>query len=369
MRWVMKSLASAAKLAVSGLILAAATQPAIAVQRDLGAGPVAMRVTPCLIAKASGQQPCPEPALPENNGTASVKIAAYLARAWFFIDLQQLQYAVKEIDAAIALAPNNPKVRHLSARVARSVGDLARAQGDIAIAMKLTPNDPDIRATHAELLEILPAPREALHEFDKIVAERPTHLYSRMKRAQLLLNSGRPVAALRDLDFLVESDEQNADFLAMRGEANLAAGRPQKAVTDLSVALAIEPHQLILVARRALAYEHSGDDAAALKDYEEILGPVGGRPNYAIGGDMLGDLLRGRSRLLVRAGRFDDAATDAIAAVIAGGKPSVLKTQVFLRQHGFPEIPLDGRDSDELRKTLRVCYGLDGCSRQISETL
>ena len=354
--------------AAISLPLVAVVHLSSASANDLGAGPIAMRITPCLIAKASGQQPCKEPILPETNDAAA-RIEAHLTRAWFFIDLQQLKEAVSEVDAALMLDTNDAAARHMSARLALANRDIVRAERDIAIARRQAPSDPDIRATHAELIEIRYDAREAFREFNQILGGHPNHKYSRMKRARLMLETGLVREALYDLNFLIAADELNVAFLSMRGRAHLDVENSKEAAADFTAALVVQPRDFTLLASRARAYEQSGLDAAALLDYEAILGPVGGRPNYALGGPDVADFLRRRSNVFVRIGRFDDAAADAIAALTVGGKQAILQTQIFLRRNGFADVPLDGGDSDKLRNALRICLGLNACFQAISKPL
>lgn len=100
-----------------------------------------------------------------------------------------------------------------------------------------------------------------------------------------------------------------------------------------------------------------------LADYSAILGAPGNKPFYAIAGDLLGRYLMQRATIFMRMKQFDAAATDMTKAVEAGGTASVLRPQVYLRQHGFPDIAIDGRPSDALVDAIRACFRLNGCSQ------
>ena len=50
-----------------------------------------------------------------------------------------------------------------------------------------------------------------------------------------------------------------------------------------------------------------------------------------------------------------------------GGTPSVLRLEVYLRQHGYPDIALDGRASDALVNAIRACFRLDACLQGLAE--
>jgi predicted Zn-dependent protease len=242
------------------------------------------------------------------------------------------------------------------------------AEREFAIALQQRPDDANIQASNATRL-LLVNPMEALDAFDKIVSAHPEHRYSRESRAKLLMQVGRAEDAIVDLDFLLAGDQHDVNLLTLRANAGIVAGHVKQAVADLTEALKQFPGRYDLVSARAVANEILGDDKAALADYETLLGPIGGRSNYAIGGEQLAKFRMQRAFVSVRLKRFDDAAVEAVNALGAGGRRSFLRAQVFLRQNGFPEIPLDGQPSEDLRKAMQACMGLNSCFEKISGSL
>jgi hypothetical protein len=47
----------------------------------------------------------------------------------------------------------------------------------------------------------------------------------------------------------------------------------------------------------------------------------------------------------------------------------VLRVQVFLRGNGFPDVPLDGRDSPALRHAIASCFGLNACFQGVIKSI
>ncbi|HMG79875.1 MAG TPA: tetratricopeptide repeat protein [Xanthobacteraceae bacterium] len=332
------------------------------------AGVIAERSNPCLMAKYGHGQPCQVPLLPESQDT-SQPIAAHLARAQFFIDLAELPKALGEADAALEFAPNNPAIRHLAGRLAMSMGDYPRAARDIAIALQQSPDDPNIAASNAALMELQQNFDAALDAFSEILARHPDHAFSRLARAKLFLSLAQPQNAIADLDVLLAGDGTDTALLPLRATAYLQINEPERAIADYTKALAAHPEQLELMLGRATAAMLAGDDNAALADFDTILGPLGGTSRYAIGGDLLAKYRTQRAFVFVHLKRFADAAAEMANALDAGGKPAVLRAQIFLRHNGFPQTPLDGRDSDGLREALQACFGLNSCFQRISEEL
>ena len=350
-------------------IAASAAANAADIPGDLGAGPVAMRITSCLLAaKAHQGTPCKEPQV-RDDGTAAEQVDDRLARARYFIDLEDLPAAMVETDAAIAADPNAAAAHHLAARLALTMFDKARAEREIAIARTEAPDDLDVHATYAAVLERRPAPTEALAELNEILKAKPDHTYARLERAHIHLNAPNLQAALVDLNFLVDSDPHNTIYLAMRADTLMKLGRPQGAVSDLTAALDVNPRQFTLLADRARAYELAGNDNAALADLSTILGPVGAPPTYAVGGNQYARFLEQRAMILVHSHQLANAAADMMTAVTNGGRPAILRTQVLLRQNGFPEVPLDGKDSPQMRTAIEGCFGLDACFAAIKHDI
>ena len=330
-------------------------------------GFIQMQDNPCMRAKYGRGQPCQLPELATAADVAQ-QAAARVSRARFYIDTGDQQRAFVEADEALKLTPDDVDVRHLVARLAMSVGDAGRAEREFAIALQQRPDDANLQASNAtRLLQV--NNEEALRAFDKVLAAHPEHRYSRESRAKLLMKFGDAEGALADLDILLAGDHRDANLLALRANAGIAAGHPRQAVGDLTEALKQFPGRFDLVSARAVANEILGDDNAALADYETLLGPIGGRPNYAIGGDQLAKFRMQRAFVSVRLKRFGDAAVEAIDALGAGGRRSLLRAQVYLRQNGFPETPLDGQPSDDLRKAMQACMGLNSCFEKISGSL
>jgi tetratricopeptide (TPR) repeat protein len=348
------------------IMMAAVTTASIA--QAVLSGVIAVRSNPCLMAKYGHGQPCTVPALPDTDDTSQL-VKAHIARAQFFIDLADLPQALRETDAALGLEPRNAALRHLAARLVMSTGDYVRAERDIAVALELAPSDPDIAASHAALLELQQNSHGALDVYNSILAQHPDHAFSRAARAKLFLAMAQPDNAIADFDAVLAGNHPDDAVLPLRARAYMQIGKPELAIADYNNALARHPAELDLVMERAVAYALAGDDAAALADFETVLGPVGAAPRYAIGGAELAKYRTQRALLLVHQKRFADAASEMADALYAGGKSTVLRVQLFLRHNGFPETPLDGRDSDALRQSLRACFGLNSCFQQISDQL
>ncbi len=116
---------------------------------------------------------------------------------------------------------------------------------------------------------------------------------------------------------------------------------------------------------RAMANDDLGDDNAALADLNSLLGPLDGSPNYVMSGNQIAQYKMQRALVLVHLKRFSDAATDAVSALNIGGRRSLLQAEIFLRHNGFPDVPLDGQSSEDLKRAMQACMGLNSCFEKV----
>jgi predicted Zn-dependent protease len=242
---------------IAALVAALIASPAVALdahtqQDDAGAGPISVRPTVCLMANQTHRgEPCVEPQVSE-SGAKAEQVAGRLDRAWYFIDMQDLEKARAEADLALAVSPDNVTARHLSARISLTMLDLPRAEADLWLALKQAPDDADIQTTHAVFLQLNKVNAQALRELNEVITRHPDHLYAREQAANVCMTLGYHELALANLNFVLERRETTA-LLAERAAVFMALDRPQSAVADLSSALKREPERTDLVKARAEA--------------------------------------------------------------------------------------------------------------------
>ena len=85
---------------------------------------------------------------------------------------------------------------------------------------------------------------------------------------------------------------------------------------------------------------------------------------FALGSEKRAELLTRRSFLFLGLQQHKRAVADALEAVSIGGKPKILKLQVFLKKRGFA-VKIDGKVSDAMRTAIQDCFGVDQCVAQI----
>jgi tetratricopeptide (TPR) repeat protein len=342
---------------------------------DPGAGPINVQMSECLGTAQQNSPKYAEPALASDGASPQLRVEAHLNRAMYFSGLQDPDKARKEIDAALDIDRDNLRATHLSARLALTVGDTDQAEKDIRLALSKAPDDASINMTYALVLQSRRAFTESDKIIERVVEKHPDDLFAREQRAALMTFfsrwDGRPAyeKALADYNFVVERSPPDATMLARRGQTYLALGKADAAVADYSAALKIAPGSIWLMADRAAAYAAAAQDDLAVKDLDELLGSTTGIPTYAMMPDQRARLLTQRANSLGHLRRFQEAATDTIAAAAVGGTSAVLRLQVFLRRNGFPDVPIDGKDSAALRQAIAACFGLNACFQGIMRAI
>jgi tetratricopeptide (TPR) repeat protein len=337
-------------------------------QSDFGAGKVDIRVTKCLMAVRSHVGlPCPEPAVSRSDDKAE-RVASHVARAWYFIDMQQLEKARAEVDLALASDPDNAKVRHFAARISWTLTDLPRAEADLEQALKQAPDDADIRTTHALMWQTKQASYQSLRELEDIIHDHPDQLYAREQAALLCMKFGYYEVALANLDFVLEH-RVTAKLLSERADVFLALGKRLSAAADFSAILEREPDNVFFLKRRANTYAQAEMYDLAVRDYNALLATDQGAPIHVMFPDERAKLLMNRAFSDVKLRRFDAAASDAITAMSVGGVQAILRAQLLLRRSGFADVAVDGQDSPTLRRALAACFGLSACFQEVMKSI
>lgn len=344
---------------------------------DPGAGKLLTTASPCYIAAQRHQgQPCAEPEPAAADASRYDRVSADLKRAVFDLEMLQPEKALKETDAALALDGDNADIRHLAARIAFTLFDVDRAEHEITIARRLKPDDPRIGTTYADILIARRANREAVGVLDDVIRNHPDYRFAREQRAALSTYLGQCCArgnylvALDDYEYLIRHEAPDSVLFAKRAAIDLEVGEIKLAIADLSAALKLSPDRVDLLTERAQAYAKLGHDDLAVKDYDSVLADAApGTPLHAMPDNRRARLLVARAQSLVHLNRFADAVKDAVAAMSVGGKTAILRAQVLLRRHGFPDVPIDGENSAQLRQALGACFGLKTCYQPIIQAI
>ncbi|MGO4712588.1 tetratricopeptide repeat protein [Bradyrhizobium sp. 2TAF24] len=288
------------------------------------------------------------------------RVQAHLERARQLIGLIRPEQARHALDDAVAADPANVTARVLRARARMEIaGDDARA--DIAAALALDPDNVDALATRAFLIR--DDPPNALQNVNAALARAPHHADALWIRATLLTRLGAPDKAVRDLDEALAAEPGFTQARRTHAQLLMRMGQYARVEADASAMLAERPDQQTYELRAA-ARTALGNHAGAIEDLDAVLDTARG-PRPPIGKEQVGLYIQ-RALALVRTGNSQAARRDLNTVVGLGGLRAVLQMQVYLRQHGFPDIALDGKRSDALDEAMIACFVNEACGRGIA---
>lgn len=343
-------------LLLGALALIMFTSNGGAAENSLGtAGPLRFVANaPCpggMLAQIQGK--CdPPPVDPKLDPHA--RSAAEVQRAYQLIALIRMDQAKAALDAAITADPNNVAAYKLRARLAIPTA-LTAAETDVNAGLMLAPNDADLLATRAYLRGSKYVPG-ALRDADAAIAADPRDADAYWIRAGLLRSAGKLAAAEADLTSALNIDPHDMRLRLARAQLRLALNRPADAAADASAVLQQNPADMFARQVRAVVRGKLGDLQGAVDDLTAILGAPGQVANVTPANPSFGELYVQRAILLALLHRPDDAMRDLDTVAAIGGQRAVLRMQVYLRAHGYADLPIDGKRSAALDSAMKSCF-------------
>ncbi|MGJ4966838.1 tetratricopeptide repeat protein [Bradyrhizobium sp. HKCCYLRH3061] len=302
---------------------------------------------------------------PEVSATlpADVRSQQRVVRARQLTEIARLPQAIAELDTAITEQPGNVPALLLRARL-RIPAQLTEATRDVKAALQAAPENADALATMAFIL-IGQDDQAALQLATDALVRNPPSVDALWIRAILANRSGRPEQSEADLDRAIAIEPDDRRSRMTRAEIRLQTGKAAGAKEDLDAILAAGS-DLQALQMRATILAGLGDDSAALADLNKVLGPPGQRVLPGPARPDLVNMFVQRALILTRTGREPDARQDLETIVALGGNRAILQMQVYLRGHGFPDLALNGKRSDQLDDALRACFINSACGRGIA---
>lgn len=177
-----------------------------------------------------------------------------------FIQQRKWNEALLVAHRLVQLFPTNPEGYQLRANIRESLGDLESACADIGLAIETDPTDSELRFVRGMLAY-------RTHRFDLARTD-----------FRFLLSSNQSVT---NKVFYRQNDFQGTDrimtiqsgptdqLLHLLGLVEIKSGNFLKAIEILDSAINMNNREADLFAHRALAYEKTGQDSLASRDYDQ----------------------------------------------------------------------------------------------------
>jgi len=307
----------------------------------------------------------------EESLPAAKRSQAHYERAIRLLSLVRMEQARRAVDAAIASDPNNVLALKLRARM-NIPGDGGAALADINAALILAPTDSDLLATRATLVCGRCDKNAPLRDANEAVRQNDRNADALWIRARILAELGQLPAADEDLSRALEIEPDYARARLLRAQFRMRLGRLKEAAEDADRIIdggGGNGGGASALQVRALARAGLGDWSGAVADLTAILGAPGAPTTASPRMAYFNELYIQRAIALVRLGREPEAMLDFEAVIGLGGRPSILRMQVYLRGNGFPDVPLDGQRSQVLDDAVKACFVNDACGRGIAQRI
>jgi tetratricopeptide (TPR) repeat protein len=187
-------------------------------------------------------------------------------RAIAYRNLGKLKEALKDLDAAVKLSPEDADRCANRACVRLELGDARRALADTDRALKINPRSPYALTERANALLELGEATKAVAAATEAVGASTTWNDAHLALVDSLTVAGRLADAVAAADRLLAQSPGNSRALAARGRALHQAGDRKAAMADFEKALAGNPHLADAFEYRAEASKDPEDLARALEE-------------------------------------------------------------------------------------------------------
>ena len=164
---------------------------------------------------------------------------AYRGQA--YADLLQADLALSDLEAAVALNPEDPEVLATLAQF-----HATRGQGPVGLAlieraMASSPRDTRLAAIKGQILAKLGRTQEAIDLLAKLIERRPGDVRARGNLAIAYMKHGDYSASLEHLNVLLEATPENAIALLNRAAVLMALKQREAALRDLALVKRLTP--------------------------------------------------------------------------------------------------------------------------------
>jgi lipoprotein NlpI len=168
---------------------------------------------------------------------------AYAGRAMSYLRQDDVELALADASAAVALQPDQSQWHGLRGAIYLSKRDPANALADFDVALKLKADFIEAHAGRGEAHMLRGEFEPAIAEFDAAIAVKPylAEFYADRGRAYLL--AGQSERAMQDFNEAVQRDPRAALAYKARWIGLYQAGRFPAAAADLQQSLALDPDQ------------------------------------------------------------------------------------------------------------------------------
>jgi tetratricopeptide (TPR) repeat protein len=164
---------------------------------------------------------------------------AYTLRARLWTQQENLEEAVRDLDEATKLDPNDLGLLLMRARLYLAEGRNALAQQDVERVLQVRPDAWQAVELRSSILAAMGKFPEAVKDLRELLQREPDNVLLKLQLG-LYLNAGnQPREAIEVYSQVLQADPQNAFALRGRADAYLSVGDHQPAIADYEVAVRV----------------------------------------------------------------------------------------------------------------------------------
>jgi len=189
------------------------------------------------------------------------------------LDVDELEDAVKALQAAIKINPENAEVYGVLATTLTRMERTDEALHHFEASLKLDDRSSEVHFQYAEVLQRLGRSDEAVRHYEKVVELFPSSAVAHARLSHLLNRKGRTDESKRHLDLAIDQFQnalvrspRDADLHFRLGMAYVQSERTSEAVTEFREALRLQPQHGEALLNLGVALEKQGE----VQEAEEI---------------------------------------------------------------------------------------------------
>lgn len=204
-------------------------------------------------------------------GGPEARKAKALAAGQAFLEEGNLDKARIELRNVRQIDPNDSEARYLSGVIAERLDNMRQAAGHYRGTLDIDPEHARARAALGRLYVMAGLPNDAIALVETNMDSNLTEAPLLAVRGAALSQLGMTERALEDARAAVLDDPTHEQGVALLGGVLTSLDEFEEAATALEAGIALNPDSRDLRIARALLAEKTGDRAAALEQYRELI--------------------------------------------------------------------------------------------------
>lgn len=198
---------------------------------------------------------------------------AYIKRAAIFAENSLTKQAIGDMNSAIAIDTENPKLRNTRGYFLLLEKEYELAEQDFNKAVDLDPEYPQAHNNRGLVFIGQGKHIQALNDFQTAIKLKPDYIDAMNNLGFVYMQMEDPdyEQAVATFSRVLEIDAEYLNALSNRGRAYFHLQRYDEAIADFNAAIAVQPNNTQYFLHRSEAYKASGQEALARQDVEHVV--------------------------------------------------------------------------------------------------